>query len=127
MTEFSASLAPRRKTKSSFLTLPSGPGTPMLPSASARFITQGMSTSVESATPSPILKPRSKKVRRERILLFCIGLLFVEALKSHEHRHHAADAGVIGHGRVAQDVQRRGGDAVVRGVQEVQRRGPVKI
>src|SRR6266496_2197500 len=101
MTEFNASLAPRRKTKSSFLILPSGPGTPMVPSARARFMTQGMSASVESATPRPSLKLRSKNARRERILMFCIGLLFVEALKSHQHRHHAADAGVIRGGGIA--------------------------
>src|ERR1044071_5564669 len=108
MTEFNASLAPRKKTNSSFFTLPSAPGTPMLPSASARFTTHGMSTSVESATPRPILKLRSKKDRRETRGTFCIGLLFVKALKGHEHRYHAADAGVVRNGGAAQNIERRG-------------------
>src|SRR6266542_5993471 len=104
ITEFSASLAPRRKINSSFFVFPLGPGTPIVPSANARLMTSGMSTSVDRATPNPSLKLRSKKPRRVRMLKCCIGvvessvenLLFLEAGRGHEHGNHATDTGVIG-------------------------------
>src|SRR2546425_3888819 len=103
ITEFSASLAPRRKINSSFLVFPLAPGTPMVPSANARFTTSGMSTNVERATPSPSLKLRSKNPRRVRMLKCCIrllelaveNLLFLEAGRGHQHRNHAADTCVV--------------------------------
>src|SRR6266699_1312108 len=133
ITEFRASLAPRRKIKSSFFVFPSRPGTPMVPSANARFTTSGMSTSVERATPNPILKLRSKKPRRVRMLKCCIGLLgssvenllFLEARRGHQHRNHATDtcivsrAGKTNHGQAAEC---RGSGTVVGCVQEIDRR-----
>src|SRR6185436_20263397 len=97
MTELSASLAPRSQMNRSFL-----PFKPMVPSASARFITKGMSTNVEGATPIPILNDRSKNERREMMLKLLIMLLLLKAWKSHKHRDHAANAIVIsGPGRAA--------------------------
>src|SRR5690349_12167660 len=61
---------------------------PMLPSASARFTTNGMSTSVESATPMLILKLRSKNARRERMLKSFMSLL-LESRQRHQGAHHA--------------------------------------
>src|SRR5438552_15334393 len=90
MTEFKPSLAPRRKIKSSFFPL-----RPMLPSASARFITNGMSTRVDNATPNPTLAEWSRKDRRERTLKECIRLLFLKTLKGHQHRQHAPDPSVV--------------------------------
>ena len=69
MTELRESFAPRKKMKRSFF-----PFKPMVPSASARFTTRGMSTSVDKATPRPILKLRSRKPRRVMMLKRCIGL-----------------------------------------------------
>src|SRR5437667_2623128 len=136
ITELRASLAPRRKISSSFFVFPSGPGTPMVPSANARFTTSGMSTSVESATPNPILKLRSKKPRRVRMLKCCIGLLgssvenllFLEAMRSHQHGNHAADTRIVnraGNAAHGQAAKCRGSGTVVGGVQEIDRRGPI--
>src|SRR5260221_34022 len=91
-TVFNPSLAPRRKIKKSFL-----PFRPMLPSASARFTTRGMSVSVASAMPRLILKLRSMKDRRERMLKSRI-LLFLEALEGHQHSDHAAHPLIVGGG-----------------------------
>src|SRR3989442_8500067 len=98
ITELRASLAPRRKINSSFLVFPLAPGTPMVPSANARFTTSGMSTNVERATPSPSLKLRLKNPRRVRMLKCCIrllelaveNLLFLEPGGGHKHCNHAA-------------------------------------
>src|SRR6185436_14214899 len=89
ITELIASLAPRRKMKRSFFPL-----RPILPSASARFITNGMSTKVDNATPRPNLNERSKKARRVKILKLRI-LLLLESLKAHQRADHAADTLVI--------------------------------
>src|SRR5258706_11123684 len=99
MTELSASLAPRSQMKRTFLPL-----RPMVPSARARFMTSGMSTSVDRATAMPALVvwPRNERRVRTLRLDFCIKLLLLETLESHEHRHHAADPGVIVRGGVAQ-------------------------
>src|SRR5712691_3304957 len=61
------------------------PFCPMLPSAKARFMTNGMSTKVDSATARLVLIDRSRNLRREIILKLCIGLLLLEALKGHQH------------------------------------------
>src|SRR6185369_551551 len=91
ITEFSESFEPRRKMNRNFFPL-----RPMLPSASARFITNGMSTRVDKATPIPILKLRSKKLRREMILKFSIKfLLFLKALEGQEHGHHAPNPDIV--------------------------------
>src|SRR6266516_7411839 len=137
ITEFSASLAPRRKINSSFLVFPLAPGTPMVPSANARFTTSGMSTNVERATPNPSLKLRSKKPRRVRMLKCCIGvvessvenLLFLEAGRGHQHGNHATEtrvvsgAGNAAHGQGA----KRGWCSSVSGVQEVDRHLAVNL
>src|SRR6266705_1623701 len=105
MTEFNPSLAPRSQMKRIFL-----PFKPMLPSASARFMTNGMSTSVDSATAMLVLNDWLKKARRERILkclYCCISLLLLETGESHQHRHHAPQAGIVIGGRVAQKVEGR--------------------
>ena len=57
---FNPSLPKRSQMKRTFL-----PFNPMLPSARARFITKGISTSVESAAAMPTLAERLRKVRRE--------------------------------------------------------------
>ena len=65
---FSPSFPNRSQMKRTFL-----PFKPMLPSASARFITNGMSTRVESAAAMPIFAERLRKVRREKTLKLCIN------------------------------------------------------
>src|SRR5213596_3589337 len=105
MTEFNPSLAPRSQMKRIFL-----PFKPMLPSASARFMTNGMSTRVDSATAMLVLNDWLRKARRERILKFlycCISLLLLETRESHQHRHHAAHARVVIGACVAQHVEGR--------------------
>src|SRR5262249_53915 len=97
MTELRASLAPRNQINSSFFF-------PSNPSAKARFITNGISTSVLSATASALLPDRSKNARRVIRLRFdfCIALLLLESLQRHEERHHAPDALIIGVAHVRQ-------------------------
>src|SRR5438093_5502800 len=134
ITEFSASLAPRRKINNSFFVFPLAPGTPMVPSASARLTTSGMSTSVERATPNPSLKLWSKKPRRVRMLKCCIGLLessvenllFLEAGRGHQHGNHATEPRVIGGRCIGQVAERRRGRAVVSGVEKIDRRRSIK-
>src|ERR1041384_1145855 len=125
MTELRPSFAPRRKINSSFL-----PFNPMVPSARARFIRIGMSTSVDRATPMPILNERFKNDRRLRMWKGGI-LLFLEMLQGHQHADHAAHSLVVRGGRRAahgQAVERRAvgwtiGAAVV---QIIHRRAPIK-
>src|SRR5260370_40362417 len=112
MTEFNPSLAPRKKIKSNFLPL-----RPIFPSARARLTMSGMSTSVERATPRPTLKERSKNARRVRMSkFFCIGLLVLEALETHQHRHHAADAEVVG--GIVYEQRTEGGERGCRAIGE---------
>src|SRR5438552_2133507 len=138
ITEFSASLAPRRKINNSFFVFPLASRTPMVPSASARLTTSGMSTSVERATPNPSLKLRSKKPRRVRMLKCCIelfdsaveNLLFLEAGRSHQHRNHAADTRIVsrtGNAAHSQSAEWRRSGPCVSCVQEVDRRLAVNL
>src|SRR3989442_16031358 len=122
ITELSASLAPRRKMNSNFF-----PFNPMLPSAKARFMTNGISTSVDNATPRPSLKERSRKPRRVRILNCCI-LLLLETLEGHQRANHTTNTRVVGRGiaRHGLSTQRRRIAAVVR-VQKVDGQSPVEI
>src|SRR6266540_3017612 len=138
ITELRASLAPRRKINSSFFVFPLAPGTPMVPSANARFTTSGMSTRVERATPKPILKLRSKKPRRVKMLKCCIGLfgsavenlLFLEAGRGHQHRNHAADTRIVnrtGSAAHSQAAERRGSGTIVVCIQEIDRSSPINV
>src|SRR5262245_57828583 len=104
MTEFKLSLAPRSQMKSSFL-----PFSPMLPSARARFMTNGMSTSVATAAARPAFAPVPRNERRVIMLiwLFCIRLLLLESLGRHEERNHPTHARVVGRRRVHQRAERR--------------------
>src|ERR1051326_2016566 len=92
MTELSASLAPRNQMKSSFFPL-----RPIEPSASARLITNGISTRVDRATARLVFTERSKKLRRVMILQLqvCIILLFLETLQGHQPRHHPSNSPVV--------------------------------
>src|SRR6476646_6936952 len=95
MTEFRESLAPRRKMNKSFF-----PFRPMVPSASARFMMNGMSDCVARAPPRPIFVERSRKPRRVMRLGLCIALLFLKALQREQHRDAAADSRFV-RGRIA--------------------------
>src|SRR6478736_3441860 len=92
MTEFRESFAPRSQMNRTFL-----PFNPMLPSARARFITNGISARVESATAMLVLNERSRKARRVMMLrlLGCIRLLLLKTLGGHQQGHHAANAGIV--------------------------------
>ena len=109
------------------------PFRPMLPSASACFITSGMSISVPKATAAPVLRLRSRKDLRLITLRFdlrcCIDLLLLESLKGHQHGHHAANPEIVGAGGRGADGHRdqRGRRPVVPGVEEVDGRKAVKI
>ena len=92
ITELSESLAPRRKMKSSFF-----PFNPIVPSANARFMMSGMSVSVASATPRPILTDRPRKARRVRMLKVSI-LLFLKTLQRQQHRHRPPHASLLRRG-----------------------------
>src|SRR5437868_9366571 len=122
ITEFRESLAPRSQMNKTFF-----PFKPMLPSASARFIMNGMSTSVERATPIPVFRERSKKLRRViSLILGSIKLLFFETLQGHEVRNHASHARVVscrGSAQRAERVHR----AIVRRVQEIDGRRAISI
>src|SRR5437899_10144353 len=97
---------------------------PMLPSASARFTTNGTSTRVDNATAIPVLNDRSKNARRVRMLMCCI-LLFMKTWRSQQHGRHRSHTRVVGRGReVAEGGNRQ---PIVRGVQEVHGQGPVKV
>src|ERR1044072_904921 len=89
MTEFKPSLAPPSQMNSNFFPLP------MVPSANARLSTNGMSTTVDNATASPVLNDWVRKERRGMMLLCCIRLLFLYALNRHEHGHHCPNARVV--------------------------------
>src|SRR5688500_7299563 len=126
MSEFKPSLAPRNQMNRSFF-----PFSPMLPSASARFMTIGMSTSEARAAAIPALDAVLRKARRLRMLKWwcCISgswLLLLKTLHGHQHGDHAAHTCVIGGARVAQrgeEVRR----AVVGCVEEVDGQRPVAI
>src|SRR5947209_16063381 len=89
---------------------------PMLPSASARFTTNGTSTRVDNATAIPVLNDRSKNARRVRMLMCCI-LLFMKTWRSQQHGRHRSHTRVVGRG--GQVAEGRSRQAIVRGVQKV--------
>src|SRR5215204_4262663 len=95
MRELRPSLAPRNQMKRTFLPWP------IVPSAKARFITIGMSTSVDRATARLAFAELLRKLRRVirfslQLPLECrIKLLFLETLQCHEHGHHATDASIV--------------------------------
>src|SRR5262249_35154999 len=123
--ELRASLAPRSQMNNSFFF-------PSRPRAMARFMTNGMSTRVLSATASPLLQDWPKNVRRVITLRFdfCIKLLLLESLQRHQKRHHPAYALLVGVARIGKRVETlvdRRRAAIVQGVQKTHRRRPIEV
>src|SRR5438477_13020323 len=117
MTEFKASLAPRRKINSSFL-----PFVPMQHSASACFMNPGRFMSEASPKPAPPRSERRTKSRREMTLTYGINLLFLKTVKVHQHRRHAPHSQIVGApSGVArrQRAERRGTATVICGVEPI--------
>src|ERR1051325_2121469 len=94
MRAFKPSLAPRRNRKNSFL--PAKLPWPM-PAAKARLTTMGTLVNAPRPATAPVNMERSRKERREIMFMVSVtqGLLFVEALQSHQQGNHAADACII--------------------------------